>query len=168
MKKLLYSFAVFAFALSFTACDNKTGSSAETADSTQDSATAEAPTRDFENDFFTLTAPEGWEVSKRGSDAVRMEDVNSKETFKPVITVRFQENKTLKEKMDYLTQSGSTKKGADYKAGEFTFTTARNEQSELYYCVTEVKGGLLNVETAYVSPEKMEVLAPVIESLKMK
>lgn len=171
MKKTLLAFAAMAFAVSFTACGGKTEAGAEAADSAQDSAVAEAepPTSEFENDLFTLTAPEGWEVSKSGSDGVRMEDVKSTETFKPVIKVRVYTDKTLQDKSDYLlNQTNGYKKGADLTIGSYTFTTFRNEQSELYSCYAEVEGGkLLEVETVYFEPES-EVLKPVVESLKLK
>ena len=168
MKKLTYSFAAMALALAFTACGNKTEGPAEGADSTQ-TAEAEAPSNFCENDLFSVTGPEGWEIKKGSFGRISMEDVNSKETFKPKMYVGVDKNKTLKDKEEYyLTKTKGFKKGADVTIGNYTFTTFRNDDSKLYYCFHELEGGgLLEVETVYFEPES-DIVKPVVESIKLK
>lgn len=169
MKKILFSLAALALSVSFTSCGGK-AEPKEGADTAQAEAPAaeEAPSAALENDDMTVTAPEGWEA-KKSAFGFRMENVKSTETFKPVIKVNLSK-KTAAEQEDYYTsKTKGFKKGDDVKLGEYTFKTFRNEDSALYYCYAEVEGkGLLEVETAYVAPEKMEELAPVVESIKLK
>lgn len=170
MKKTLISFAAFAFALTFTACGGKTEAPAENPDSAaQEVAEAEAPSSNFENEFFTVTAPEGWKVEEDGSSGVEMEDVNSTETFKPKIKIKVYTDKTLAEKEDYyLNHTKGTVKGADVTFGDLTFKTFRDNDSELYYCFAELEGGkLLELYTVYMEPEA-DAVKPVMETLKLK
>ena len=168
MKKNLFVLAAMALALSFTSCGNKTEAAAEGADSAKEEATeAAAPTRDMENEDLSVTCPEGWSISEGSFGRIEMEDVNSTETFKPKIKVSVIKDKTMKDKMDYYID-GETKAGADYTAGGYTFKTARNESSELYYCLAELADGkLLQLETVYIAPEA-DVVKPVVESIKLK
>lgn len=169
MKETLLAFAAMAFAVSFTACDSKTAPGTATADSTQQDSTeamAETPKNVFDGENFSVTGPEGWEASE-SFYGVRFEDVNSKETFKPVITIGMDKKKTLAEKLEYDAKSRT--KGADVTIGEYTFTTMRNESSGLYSGYAEVEGGVLILETAYFAPEeKLDVLKAVFETLKLK
>ncbi len=174
MKKVILPLLALAFAVSFSACGGKTEGGAEANDSTKaDSAQvteeAQSPTGTIDVEAFTVTTPEGWEATSKSSNSVRMEDVKSKETFKPVITIRVQENRTVKDKEDYYqTKTKGFSKGADVTIGSYTFTTFRNPDSELYDCFTQLEGGsLLIVELAYFEPES-EILKPVVESLKIK
>jgi len=171
MKKVLYSFAAMAFALTFTACGSKTEGTDNAADSAKQeeapAAEAQASVREMENEDLSVTCPEGWTIEKGSFGRIEMEDVNSTEAFKPKIKVSVIKDKTMKEKMDYYI-SGETKAGADYTAGGYTFKTARNESSELYYCLAELEGGkLLQLETVYIAPEA-DVVKPVVESIKLK
>lgn len=170
MKKLFYSFAAAAFALTFAACGNKTEAPVEGADSVQENVeAAEAPTTFFENDDLSVTGPEGWEIKNGSFGAISMEDVNSKETFKPKMEVRVIKDKTLKDKEDYyLNETKGTVKGADLNIGDYKFTTFRDDSSKLYHCFAELpNGGLLEVYTVYMEPEA-EVVKPVVESIKLK
>ena len=168
MKKILYSFAAIAFAATLVSCSGKTEAGAEAADSVKEEAPeAQAPVRDMENEDLSVTCPEGWTISEGSFGRIEMEDVNSTEAFKPKIKVSVIKDKTMKDKMDYYIK-GETKAGADYTAGGYTFKTARNESSELYYCLAELEGGkLLQLETVYIAPEA-DVVKPVVESIKLK
>lgn len=174
MRKL-YQFAIAAAAVGvMVACGNKSGNEAKDADSTKTEQTAveEPQSRDAETEYFTVTAPEGWNVEVDNNwDAhkdVNMEDVNSTETFKPKIKVKVHKEKKMDEAIEYLTKNSSTyKKGADFKAGEFTFTTVRGTNG-LNNCFVQLEDGrLLEVETVYIDPEA-EVVKPVVESIKLK
>ncbi len=171
-----YQFAMAAAAVCvMAACGNKSGNEPKDADSTktEQPAQAEAPqSRDAETAFFSVTAPEGWKVEVDTTwDAhkdVRMEDVNSTETFKPAIRVKVHKEKKMQEAIEYLTKGSDTyKKGADYKAGNWTFTTVRGSNG-LNNCFAQLDGGrLLEVETIYIDPEN-EAVKPVVESIKLK
>lgn len=174
MRKI-FSYAVVAFAaFAMAACGNKSANTGESADSTatEQAAEAAAPSTFAETDFFSVTGPDGWEVTADNSwdshKSVDMEDVNSTETFKPKIKIAIYTDKTLQEKVEYLTKAGDTyKKGDDLKIGNYTFTTVRGSNS-LNYCYAELDGGrLLEVETVYMEPEA-EVVKPVVESIKIK
>lgn len=172
MKKLFYSFAIVALGLTLAACSGKTESNPAAADSTAqepEPAAAEAPSREIANDLFSVTGPEGWELSDASFGRIRMEDVNSSETFKPVIKVGVNKEKSLKDKEDYyLNQTKGYKKGENLTIGAYTFTTFRNEDSQLYSCCADLEGGgVLEVETVYFLPED-ERLKPVVESIKLK
>lgn len=157
------------------ACGNKSGNETKNADSTktEQPAQAEAPqSRDAETAFFSVTAPEGWKVEVDTTwdshKEVRMEDVNSTETFKPVIEVTVHKEKKMQEAIEYLTKGGDTyKKGADFKAGNWTFTTVRGSNA-INHCFAQLDGGrLLEIEVIYTDPEN-EAVKPVVESIKLK
>lgn len=171
-----YQFAIAAAAVCvMAACGNKSGNETKDADSTkaEQPAQAEAPqSRDAETAFFSVTAPEGWKVEVDTTwDAhkdIRMEDVNSTETFKPVIRVKVHKEKKMQEAIDDLTKGSSTyKKGADFKAGDWTFTTVRGSNA-INHCFAQLDGGrLLEIEVIYIDPEN-EAVKPVVESIKLK
>lgn len=171
-----YQFAIAAAAVCvMAACGNKSGNETKDADSTkaEQPAQAEAPqSRDAETAFFSVTAPEGWKVEVDTTwdshKEVRMEDVNSTETFKPVIEVTVHKEKKMQEAIEYLTKGGDTyKKGADFKAGNWTFTTVRGSNA-INHCFAQLDGGrLLEIEVIYTDPEN-EAVKPVVESIKLK
>lgn len=170
MKKLFYSFATIALGLTLAACSGKTESNPAAADSTvQEPVAEEAPSREIANDLFSVTGPEGWELSDASFGRIRMEDVKSSETFKPVIKVGVDKEKSLKDKEEYyLTKTNGYKKGENLTIGAYTFTTFRNEDSQLFSCCVDLEGGgVLEVETVYFPPED-ERLKPVVESIKLK
>lgn len=157
------------------ACGNKSGNETKDADSTKTEQPAQAETpqsRDAETAFFSVTAPEGWKVEVDTTwdshKEVRMEDVNSTETFKPVIEVTVHKEKKMQEAIEYLTKGGDTyKKGADFKAGNWTFTTVRGSNA-INHCFAQLDGGrLLEIEVIYTDPEN-EAVKPVVESIKLK
>lgn len=169
MKKFIFSVAALAMTLAFSACGNKTEAPAEGADSTSEAAVAEAPTTFCENEDLSVTGPEGWEIKKGSFGAISMQDVNSKETFKPKIEVRVIKDKTMKDKEDYyLNKTKGSVKGADVTIGDYKFTTFRDDSSKLYHCFAELADGrLLEVYTVYMEPEA-DVVKPVVESVKLK
>ncbi len=174
MKKIFSYVVVAIAAFAMAACGNKSANTGESADSTatEQAAEAAAPSTFAETDFFSVTGPDGWEVKADNSwdsnKSVRMEDVNSTETFKPAIKVTVYKEKTIQEKVEYLTKGGDTyKKGDDLKLGDYTFTTVRGS-NKLNYCYAQLEDGrLLEVETIYIEPEA-EVVKPVVESIKIK
>lgn len=171
-----YQFAIAAAAVCvMAACGNKSGNETKDADSTKTEQPAQAETpqsRDAETAFFSVTAPEGWKVEVDTTwdshKEVRMEDVNSTETFKPVIEVTVHKEKKMQEAIEYLTKGGDTyKKGADFKAGNWTFTTVRGSNA-INHCFAQLDGGrLLEIEVIYTDPEN-EAVKPVVESIKLK
>lgn len=171
-----YQFAIAAAAVCvMAACGNKSGNETKDADSTKAEQPAQAETpqsRDAETAFFSVTAPEGWKVEVDTTwdshKEVRMEDVNSTETFKPVIEVTVHKEKKMQEAIEYLTKGGDTyKKGADFKAGNWTFTTVRGSNA-INHCFAQLDGGrLLEIEVIYTDPEN-EAVKPVVESIKLK
>lgn len=172
MKKTLFAMLALASTTMFTACGGKTEATAENTDSaaaTAEATEAAAPSNVCENDEFSVTGPEGWEIKKGSFGYIEMEDVNSTETFKPIIKVCVYKDKTLKDQEDYyLNKTKGTVKGADVTIGNYTFTTFRNDQSELYHCFATLEDGrLLEVYTVYMKPEN-EAVKPVVESIKLK
>lgn len=171
-----YQFAIAAAAVCvMAACGNKSGNETKDANSTKAEQPAQAETpqsRDAETAFFSVTAPEGWKVEVDTTwdshKEVRMEDVNSTETFKPVIEVTVHKEKKMQEAIEYLTKGGDTyKKGADFKAGNWTFTTVRGSNA-INHCFAQLDGGrLLEIEVIYTDPEN-EAVKPVVESIKLK
>ena len=99
-----YLFAIAAVAVCMASCGNKAGNAAGEADSTATTEqVAEAPSTFAENEFFSVTGPDGWEVKADDTwKKVEMEDVNSKEVFKPKIEIRVYDDKTMQDKIDYL------------------------------------------------------------------
>ncbi|MBR1711911.1 MAG: hypothetical protein IJ722_00700 [Alloprevotella sp.] len=169
MKKLMYSFAALALTASFAACGGKTEGGTDATDSVKDTTAVMTPTNYLENEDLGVTCPDGWEIKDGGFDYIEMEDVNSKETFKPIIKVRTIKDKDLKFYEDYyLNKTKGTVKGADVTYGEYTFKTFRDDNSKLYHCFAELSDGrLLEVYTVYMEPEA-EVVKPVVESIKLK
>lgn len=163
-----FQFAIAAAAVCvMAACGNKSANNAESADST---ATAQAPSNVAETDFFSVTGPDGWEIKADNgwdsSKSVRMEDVNSAETFKPAIKVEVYKEKKMQEQVDYYTKHGD-KKGADLKVGSYTFTTLIGA-NKVTHCYTELPDGrLMELQLAYLEPEA-EVVKQVVESIKIK
>ena len=109
MKKF-FSYGVVAIAaFAMVSCGNKAGNASADKDSTATEQVAEAPSTFAENEFFSVTGPDGWEVKADDTwKKVGMEDVNSTETFKPKINIRVYEDKKLQEKIDYLLKGGDT------------------------------------------------------------
>lgn len=99
--------------------------------------------------------------------SVSMEDVNSSETFKPVVEVIVYKDKTQKEAIESDLKSDNDSKGDDMKIGEYTFNTILGKNSVNHCYTTLADGRLMEVKVVYTLPDA-ETLKPIVESIKLK
>lgn len=165
MKKL-FVFAIAAIAtFALASCgEKKTDAAGDNADSTatevpaQEEAAAPA-TRDFDNEFFSFTAPEGWTTEERSS-GVRMEKDDASITIS-TSTISFDEFQKNHEK-------DATNK--EITAAGLTWKTYANDQSKLYYLATDIASEpekCLYINTFQVTPDD-PAIKELIETVKLK
>ena len=163
MKKL-FVFAIAAIAtFALASCgEKKTNAADNNADSTAAEAPAqeEAAKRDFDNEFFSFAAPEGWTTEERGSTSVRMEKDDASITISTstISFDKFQENHAKDATNKEITAAG------------LTWKTFANEQSKLYDLATDIAGDpdkCLYISTFQVTPDD-PVIKELIETVKLK
>jgi hypothetical protein len=171
MRKIYQIALAATVACTMVACGNKTNNNGDNADSVKTEEVAQAPSNIGECEWFTVTVPEGWKATVDNDwdsmKSVSMEDVNSSETFKPVVEVIVYKDKTQKEAIESDLKSDNDSKGDDMKIGEYTFNTILGKNSVNHCYTTLADGRLMEVKVVYTLPDA-ETLKPIVESIKLK
>ena len=158
--KRLFQFAIAAVVAGLmAACGDKASNETANKDAEPAEQATEEVSRDYDCDYFSVTALEGWNL-KPGSGSIRMEKDGASITVSnsTISFDKLQENYAKDEKRDDMTVAGITWK---------VFT---NESSKLYTLMTDLANEpekAMMVKTFKVTPDSPELKA-VLETIKLK
>ena len=159
MKKL-FQFAIAAVVAGLmAACGDKAANETANKEAEPAEQATEEVSRDYDCDYFSVTALEGWNL-KPGSGSIRMEKDGASITVSnsTISFDKLQENYAKDEKRDDMTVAG------------ITWKVFANESSKLYTLMTDLANEpekAMMVKTFKVTPDAPELKA-VLETIKLK
>ena len=159
MKKL-FQFAIAAVVAGLmAACGDKAANETANKEAEPAEQATEEVSRDYDCDYFSVTALEGWNL-KPGSGSIRMEKDGASITVSnsTISFDKLQENYAKDEKRDDMTVAG------------ITWKVFANESSKLYTLMTDLANEpekAMMVKTFKVTPDSPELKA-VLETIKLK
>ncbi len=167
MKKLFQFAFVAAIVAVVAACGNKAGGAGDK-DSVATEQVKEEVSLDVDKTHFTLTAPEGWNVSDSGSSGVRIDNGDESFDGKKSITVSDVTARDMPWLLENYTRGDGVQKD-DLTAAGITWKVVVNDQSKNTDLFAEVPGGgaIVHVSAFHVTVGD-EVFTKLLETIKLK